>query len=359
MPARILHRSGDEGSARQSNDTQSRLTSITATMRKVMSWNVWMRTLVVSAAALGLIASQAVADPWPQRTVRIIVPIGAGAGTDVAARLYAERLSARWKQPVIVENRPGADGLIGVAAFAAMRDDHTLLYSFAAPISVYPVLQEKLPYDAARDVVPISWGAGNFLVVAAAQSSKIASLRELFTLTRSKPGKLNYNGGAGAIPYVFAGFLKSQGLDMVQVSYRELNLAVQDLAEGRLDIMLTGVTPSLPLVQAGKVRLLAVTNGVRTPMAPEVPTVIEAGYPDLAFDGGSGFFGPRDMPTEVLERIAADIRAVADDPMLANRLTSVGQIARSSTPAEFSAALAEERARMTAIVKLIGIKPTP
>jgi tripartite-type tricarboxylate transporter receptor subunit TctC len=317
----------------------------------------WSHAIAASAvAAVILSGAPARAEPWPQRTVRLIVPIGAGAGTDIAARLFAERLAERWKQPVVVENRPGADGLIGVAAFANMRDDHTLLYSFAAPISVYPVLQKKLPYDPARDVVPISWASGNFLVVAIAESLKIGSLRELFTRVRSQPGKLNYNGGAGTIPYVFAGFLKSQGLNMVPVSYRELNLAMQDLAEGRIHVMLTGITPALPIAQAGKIRLLAVTNKTRAPMAPEVPTVAEAGYPDLAYEGGSGFFGPRDMPSELRERIATDVRAVAADPVLAHRLAAAGQVARSSTPAEFAEALAQERAQLAAIVALIGAK---
>jgi tripartite-type tricarboxylate transporter receptor subunit TctC len=323
-------------------------------MRKLIFW--------VSAFAIGASALFStvplMAEPWPQRTVRIIVPNGPGSGTDVAARLFAERLAERWRRPVIVENRPGADGLIGVGAFAGMHDDHALLYSFSAPVSVYPELQEKLAYDPVRDLVPISWAAANFLVVAAAQSLKVDSLQELVTRARSEPGKLNYNGGLGMIPYVFARFLKENNLDMVAVSYREPLLGLQDLAEGRIQIMFTGITPAWPLAQSGKVKLLAVANTTRAAMAPDVPTATEAGYPDLAFDGRTGFFGPRDMPNDLRDRIAGDIRAVATNPKLSDRLAAIGQAVRSSTPAEFSVELAKERELMKSIMKVIGAKPT-
>lgn len=296
------------------------------------------------------------AEPWPQRTVRVILPLGAGIGPDVTARLFAERLAERWKQPVVVENRPGADGMIGVAAFAAMHDNHALLFSPAAPISVDPVVREKLPYDPARDLVPITSAADTFVSVTASASLKVGSLGELVTLARSQPGKLNYNAAAGALPYLFAGFLKSAGLDMVLVSYRELNLAYQDLAEGRLQVVLSTMTGVLPHVHAGKVRFLAVTNKTRAPIAPDVLTAVEAGYPALAFEGLIGFFGPRDMPVERRDRIAADVRAVAAEPAVIDRLATVAQVARGSTPAEFAAAIEEQRVKMAAIVKLIGAK---
>jgi len=316
----------------------------------------------VLAASIGisLIASltTAAADAWPQRPVRVIVPFGSGIATDFTARLFAERLAEHWKQPVVVENRPGADGMIGVNAFVAMRDDHTLLFSFAAPISLWPMLYEKLAYDPARDLVPIAAAADNFLSVTASASLNVGSLGELVTLARSQPGKLNYNAAAGALPYLFAGFLKSAGLDMVLVSYREFNLAYQDLAEGRLQVVLSTMGSMLPYVQAKTVRILAVTNKTRPPIAPEVPTAVEAGYPALAFDGLIGFFGGRDLPAERRDRIAADVRAVAAEPAVADRLAAIGLVARGSTPADFAAAIEEQRVKMAAMVKLVGIKPT-
>jgi tripartite-type tricarboxylate transporter receptor subunit TctC len=296
------------------------------------------------------------AEPWPQRAVRIVVPVSAGIGTDVAARLFAERLAERWKQPAVIENRPGADGLIGTAAFANMRDDHALLYWNSAVFTLYPLLQDKLPYDPRRDIVPISSATINSFVIAVSNHLKTSSLRALVDAARSQPSKLNYNAGAGESPYLFGGFLKSAGIGMVLVPYRELNLAIQDLTEGRLDVSMPLLTSVLPLAQAGKVKLLAVTNERRAPIAPEVPTAIEAGFPELSFEGLAGFFGSRDMPVDRQERIAADIRAVAADPVFAARLAAIGQTARGSTPAEFSAAIELRRSRMVATMKLVGNK---
>ena len=302
-------------------------------------------------------AAESSAESWPQRTVRIIVPIGSGSTTDIAARLFADRLADRWKQAVIVENRPGADGQIGVTAFVGMHDDHALLYSFGAPLTVLPLVREKLPYDPERDLVPIAAGTHTFGTVSVATSLNVGSLAELVALARSTPGKLNCFASAGAFTYLLAGFLQSAGVDMVPVAYREQNLALQDHGEGRIHVVLSAITNALPLVQAGKVRFVAVTNDRRAPALPEVPTVAEAGYPELAFEGFAGFFGSRGLPTELRDRIAADIRAVAADPGLIDRLAAVGQLARGTTPAEFSAMMEEQRAKMASIVKSLGAKP--
>ncbi|HET7199690.1 MAG TPA: tripartite tricarboxylate transporter substrate binding protein [Burkholderiales bacterium] len=309
--------------------------------------------LIASVAAAAALA----AEPWPQRAVRLIVPIGSGSGPDVAARLYAERLAVHWERPVIVENRPGAEGLIGVTAFAGTRDDHALLFSPAAPISVFPYTQDKLAYDPARDFVPISSAIDTFGSIAVPASLKVASLAELVALARAQPGKLNWSSGGGAFPTLLAGFAKSAGLDVVQVSYREQNLAIQDLAEGRIQILVTTLTPLLPSAKAGKIRLLAVTNKGRAPVAPEVPTASEAGHAELEFEGLVGFFGGRDMPAALSDRISADIRAAAADPVLSRRFAAAGQIARGSSPAEFARSIEEQRAKIEAIVRLLGSRP--
>jgi tripartite-type tricarboxylate transporter receptor subunit TctC len=306
-------------------------------------------------AAFVLSAAPAVAEHWPQRTVRLLLPISAGSGPDVAARLFAERLAERWNQPVVIENRP--DGLIGTAAFASLRDNHVLLFWNSSAITLYPLLQEKLSYDSRRDIVPISVATENPFAIAASNQLRTDSLRALLDAARSRPGKLNYNGGGGELPYLFGGFLKGAGVDMVLVPYREQNLAIQDVAEGRLDASASLLTLVLPLAQAGKLKLLALTGKERSPLTPDVPTAIEAGFPGLAFEGLAGFFGPRDMPSDVKERVAADVRAVAADPIFANRLAAVGQVARGSTPAEFGARIEERRAMIAASVESLGNKP--
>jgi len=238
-----------------------------------------------------------------------------------------------------------------------MHDDHALLYSFGAPLTVLPMVRERLPYDPDRDLVPIAAGTDTFGTVSVAASLKVNSLAELVALARSAPGKLNCFASAGSFTYLLAGFLQSTGIDMVPVAYREQNLAIQDHGEGRIHVVLTAMTSALPLVQAGKVKFVAVTNSRRSPALPEVPTTIESGYPELAFEGFAGFFGSRGMPIELRDRIAADIRAAAADPALIERLAAVGQVARGGTPAEFSAMIDEQHARMASIVKSLGLKP--
>jgi tripartite-type tricarboxylate transporter receptor subunit TctC len=196
--------------------------------------------------------------------------------------------------------------------------------------------------------------SNNFATVAVTASLAAESLSELVTMGRAQPGKLNYHAAPGAFPILFAGFLRNAGLQMIPVSYRESILSTQDLAEGRIQVVLTPLTNVLPQVQASTVRLLAVTNKERAPLAPGTPTAREAGYPDLTFEGFSGVFGARDIAPARRDRISADIRAVAADRTIADRLATVGLIVHSSTPAEFATAIAEQREQMSAIVKLIG-----
>ena len=295
---------------------------------------------------------------WPQRTVHLIVPFGAGSATDVTARLFADRLAKRWGQPVVVENRPGADSIVAVGAFAANHDDHTLLYSAPGPITVNPALYARLPYDPARDLAPISLGSEVFVTIAAPASLKLGSLSDLVARARAEPGKLNWVATPGVVYFRFAGFVKGVGLDMVQVPYKDFTQAINDLAEGRIDVTATSLAVVRPHVQAGKVTPLAVTSRERAPGWPDVPTATEAGVPALAFGAFGGFFGWRDMPPDLRERIAADIRAAGGDPALAATLTAAGIAVRTSTPAEFAAAIEDERAKVAAIAQAVGIKPT-
>src|SRR5258708_26187113 len=205
--------------------------------------------LRIAAATSWIVAAAAAvaADTWPQRTVRLIVPIGVGSAPDVAARLFAERLAQRWQRPVIVENRPGAEGLIGAAAFASAPDDHTLLFSPAAPISVFPVTSNKVPYDPAADFVPVSSAIVTFGSIAVCSCLKATTVAELVAIARAQPGKLNWASGGGAFPALLAGFAKTTAIEMDQISYREQNVALQDLAEGRIQVLATTLTALLPL----------------------------------------------------------------------------------------------------------------
>jgi tripartite-type tricarboxylate transporter receptor subunit TctC len=212
--------------------------------------------------------------------------------------------------------------------------------------------------EPTRDLVPISSTVDAFVAIGVPESLKVRSLTEFVTLARAHPGKLNYyplNGGSFSI--LLAGFVKSQGLDMVQVNYRDAGRGLQDLAAGSIHLMMSGIMGQTPLAQAGKLRLLAVTNDTRSEVAPDVPTVTEAGYPELAFSGLQGFFGAADMPTERRDRIAADIRAVAVDSAVS--LPASGIFPRAGTPADFATAIERQRAQMASLAKLIGLEPAP
>jgi len=322
--------------------------------------HLFTASLIIALAASPPTPAQELQAPaWPQRTVRLILPLGPGSATDVTARLYAERLSERWGKPVVVENRPGPDALVAVSGFIGARDEHTLLFSFGGPVTINPVVHEKLPYDPERDLVPIVSASDSFIAVATTATLNIDSVAALVQRAKADPGKLNWAATAGLPQFGFAGFAKGAGLDMVQVSYRDFAPALQDLGEGRISVVATGLVPLLPLRQGGKARIVAVTNRTRSPAAPDIPTATEAGYPDLGVDGFQGFFGWRDIPDALRDRIAADVRAVAADPAMAERLNAIGQAVRVGTTQDFVAMITEQRGKIARIAKAIGVKPQP
>lgn len=288
------------------------------------------------------------AEPWPQRTVRVILPLPAGTATDVAARLFAQGLSTRWGHPVVVENRPGADGITAVSAFLGS-DDHTLLLSFAGIITINPLEHDDLPYDPGRDLVPIAPIVDNFFAFAASKTLNANSPNELIKLAKAQPGKLNWAATSGLPDYIFAAFQKSAGIQMTRVPYRDFAPALHDLAEGRVHVGVTGLALLLPQVQAGKATLLMVTNRERSPLVPEVVTAQEAGYPELTFDGVVGFYGRRDMPGALKNRIAVDVAAVGAEPNIIARIESLGSVVRVGTSAEFAAMIEEQRVKIKAL----------
>jgi tripartite-type tricarboxylate transporter receptor subunit TctC len=289
------------------------------------------------------------AESWPERSVRIITSFPAGTGGDLSARLYAERLALRWGKPVIVENKPGADGILAVTAVIGARDNHTLLYTNGGPITTNAFSHDKLPYDAVHDLVPISSGADVSIAVSIPASLKIDSLAEFVGFARSQPGKLNWGATPGALDYVVPSFLKHAGLDLTHVSYREIVPALQDLAEGRIHLYVSALASQLGMVNSGNIKVIAVTNRERSPLVSAAQTTAEAGFPDLSLEGFLGFFCPREMPKDLADRIGAGIRAVGADPTISARLASGGLIARTNTAAEFGEIIEQERAKVAAI----------
>lgn len=265
------------------------------------------------AAAMSC-AAPAHTATWPVRPVRIILPLPPGLPTDLAARLFAEKLAVRWGQAVVVENRPGADGIVGVTSFVNGHDDHSLLFSFAGPITINPLIHDKLPYDPVRDLVPIATAIDNFFAIAVSTSMGVRSLNSFIEAARADPAKFNWAATPGLPQFIFLALQKRAGLALTQVPYRDFAPALQDFSENRVKVLVTSPTTLLPSVESGKALLLMVTNPRRSPIVSEVPTAAEAGFPELTFDGVVGFFGGRDLPTALRDRIAGDVAAVAEIP---------------------------------------------
>jgi tripartite-type tricarboxylate transporter receptor subunit TctC len=304
-----------------------------------------------------LFAAPSRSQTWPQRTVRFILPLPPGSSVDLAARLFAEKLSTRWGQPVIVENRPGGDGVVAIVAFLNAQDDHTLLFAPVSSFTAYPYVHpdERLPYKQ-RDFAPIARVSNTVVVIAVPASRGINSMKELVDLVKANPGKLNWSTATGVQDFLLEGFEKSGGVKWTKVSYRDTVQALNDLADGRIDVYAGAYAITRAQVQAGRVKLLAVMNRDRAPMLPDVPTVAEAGYPTLHYDGLVGLFGVRSVSEELRDRIAAEVEAVADKTM-AEKLAVSGTVMSPGKGAEFAASIEEQRATVAAIASGLGIKP--
>jgi tripartite-type tricarboxylate transporter receptor subunit TctC len=312
--------------------------------------------LVFGALAVtGAPATAPAASDWPTRPVRLIVTLGPGSGADIGARLLSDRLAQRWGQPVIVDNRPGGDGLVAINAFVSADDDHVLLFSPSSAFTAHQFLHDSLPYKP-DDLVPITRVSNTVIAVSVPITLGINTLAELVALVRAKPGQLNWAGVTGANEFMFAGWLKREGLNITEVPYRNPVDAANDLAEGRVQVYHAAMAIVRPQIEAGKIKMIAVTNSVRAPARPDVPTAAEAGFPTLMVEGLVGLFGPPGMPLELRERITADIRAVADSTV-ADRLTTTGQFLNIGGPEEFAQSIGEQRAMITAYAKDLGIKP--
>lgn len=314
---------------------------------------------ITLVALLTLVAALTLAAPaansWPDRSIRIIAP-AAGSPADIAARTIGEILSAKWRQPVIVENRPGADNILAVQALLESRDGHTFLFVTHSAVTVNPLLHAKLPYSPA-DLAPISLVVDDFLGIVSALATPANSLAELVTFARSKPGELNVYTVPGSPSLSWLALQKRAGISTTFVPYRTPSAALADLAEGRIHAAVIPLAFVRGALESKKIRLLAVTNASRSPVAPDAPTVAEAGFPEITFGGMLGLFGPKDMPLELRSRVAADVKSAVAAPEVAERLRGAGLAVRGSTPEEFLAVLDQQRAHWDAIARDHNVQP--
>lgn len=309
------------------------------------------------ALVLSVLSLQALPQSWPQRPVKFILPLGPGSGADITGRLLADRLSKRWGQPVVVENRPGGDGVIAINAVISARDDHTLLYGPSSSFVGHPYSLDKMPYDP-RELQPVARVSNTVVVIAVPASLKVSSLKDLIAMVRAEPGKLNWASITSVTDIVIEGFLKGAGLNAVKIAYKNPVAGLTDLTEGRLHFYSSAYAIVRGQAQAGRIKVLAVQNRGRVP-GLDLPTVAEAGFPGLNFDGLVGLLAARSsgVPDAVRERIAADVKAELSDPVIVERMTATGQIVSPGTPAELAASIDEQAAHLAEFAKALGFKP--
>ena len=321
-----------------------------------------MRPLFSALLAIGVglataCRQEAATAEWPTRPITVIVPFGPGSGTDLVARLLAPRLSERWRQPVMIDNRPGADGIVGVQVFVSATDGHTLLFTPAGQVTLSPLLHDRLPFDPARDLVPTAAVVTPSIGISVTDAVKATSLAEFVALARREPGRFFWAAPPGLPEILFKAFLALEKLEMKHVPYRDLSLAVQDLEAGRIHVGIFAVPTLMSQLQSGAARLLAVTSSARIAAASDVPTSAEAGYPLLSADGKWGFYSWRDIPSALRDRISEDVRHALDGQAIADRLRAMGLTVTPGDAEEFGRAIERQRSQVHEIARIIGLKP--
>ena len=307
-------------------------------------------------ATLALFSPANAQTAFPQRTVKFIIPFGPGSGADIGARLISDKLATRWGRPVVVENRPGADGLTAVNAFLGSNDDHVMIFAGTGSFTTHPYTREKLNYDMERDMLPIARYSATVMTLAVNTSMGVNSARDLVERAKSAPGTLNSAVPQGISELFFDGFIKSASLEIPKVPYRDIVQAPADLAEGRLNVMFASYAGLAPAVQGGKVKLLVQGGRQRAPMLPDIPTAAEAGFPALELEGLVGLFGQKSLSLDLRKRLGADVMAVMADPMVPERLAATGQVAQPGGPEEFAASIKRQVEQVAEAARVLGLK---
>jgi tripartite-type tricarboxylate transporter receptor subunit TctC len=301
--------------------------------------------------------AQTPAQSWPQRPVRFIIPFGPGAGADIGARLIQDKLSARWGKPVVIDNRPGGDSIIAIQAMLSANDDHTFLWGPSGNFVVHPYLYQKLSYNP-DDLLPIASFSTTVLSVAVPSSLGVSDLADFVKRARAEAGKLNSAAVPGITELAFDYFAAKAGLTFTKVPYRDIVQAVNDLAEGRLQVYSSSYAIQRPQRQAGRIKVLAQMGRKRAPSLPDIPTAAEAGFPAMEMEGLVGLFGSPAVSAELREKIGADIVAVADDKDIDAKLNATAQTPTRGGAKEFTEIMARQRAHIADIAKALDLKPT-
>ena len=314
------------------------------------------RRLILGALAAPL-SARAQAEPYPSRPVRLIVPFAPGGPTDVMARVLSSGLTGALGQPVIVENRPGAGGNVGVAYAARVAPDGYALLVASTGFVVNPSLFRAPGYDPVRDFAPVTeLGASPNVILAGAQSG-IGSLAELVARAKARPGTLDLaNPGTGSTPHLTAELLRlSAGIEFVQIPHNSAGLAVQSLLGGTTPVGVTALPPAQPHIKSGALRALAITSAARWPDLPEVPTMQELGYPGFVSETFQALLAPAGTPAPMLTRLEREALAVLADPVIRPRLQAAGFGLAGSGPEALAARISREVPQWHALITRAGI----
>ncbi len=318
--------------------------------------------LLPALAAFWLVGAFSVplaAQTYPSRPVQLIVPLGAGGATDLVARVMAEKLSARLGQSVVVENRPGAEGVIGMEAAArAAPDGHTLVLGSSTTLAANFVLRSKLPFHPVNDFVPVAMALKNaFNILVINPAVPAASLQEYIALAKAKPATMFYGTGTSGSKICAEMFKAMAGVNITMVNYKSSPQALNDLMGGQLQLICEPVGTSIASIRAGKLRALGVTSPSRLAAIPDIPTVAESGLPGFEYSAWVGVFAPAGTPRAIIDRLSTEIEATISQPDTAAKIQSVGFDPMIGGPEALAALLKSEISRAAKVVSDAGIKP--
>ena len=316
--------------------------------------------LQIFIALLGINIPVAFAQNYPVKPVRLIVPSAPGGGTDIAARLIAQGLTESLGQAVVVDNRGGAGGIAGVTVAAKLSapDGYTLLLGSNGHLSFAAAINPKLPYDPQKDLTPISLVANQPFVLAVSSAVAANSIRELITMAKAKPGVITYgSGGAGSASHLGVElFQLRSGVTLMHIPYKGTGPGMSALMSGELQVLMAGLATVLPQAKSGKIKVLAVSGSQRSRMAPEVPTVAEAGVPGYEFNVWYGMMAPGGTPRPIVTKLAGEIARLLKAPVVLERFGVAGLEPISNTPDEFTALLKSEIPEWSKIAKAANIR---
>ena len=320
---------------------------------------MFSKSLKLCAATLGLLFSVGVvAQDYPSKPLRMIVPFPPGGVTDIVARAVAAKLAIELGQSVVVENRAGASGVIGAEAGArSPADGYTLVMGNISTLAINPVTFAKLPYDPIASFDAISMVAVQPLIVAVHPSLPVKSLSELVQYAKSQPGKLNYGTAGSSIHLAVEFFSTAAGIKMNHIPYKGSAPALTDLIGGQVQVLFDPFSSIYPFVVSGKVRALAVTTDKRSATSPTLPTVAESGYANFDVSSWQGIVVPAGTPQAVIQRLNRDLVKVLSTPEMKERFAQYSAVTAASTPEQFSSYIKQENARWQKVAIDAGVKP--